>query len=520
MTAPGASTRRRPMALPDAPVQPPSSEAGPPPSGTSRRRPMALPGVSVHPSGTGAGAPVVRSSRRHTGQGTGPSALPVILIAAVSVTLVGLAVTVERYGYDVWGAFVWGPVLVLISVPLCGAVARRCGDPGVARFLVGAAVLKIVVGGVARSAGTALLYDGLGDAERYDTAATELASQFRALDFTGLGEISGTRFLEVVTGLVQAAIGDTLIGTFFVFSFFGFVGMLLLYLAFCEGVPDGDHRRFRLLLFLVPSMWFWPSSIGKEAFMLLCLGAVALGVSRLYRGAISGVVPLALGVWGVIVLRPHYALVALAALAVGVLAPAGRRTHGARGGGRRALLSRVAAPLALVIAVPFAVGAAERFFGIDNLDVDSTEEFFTDIDRRTSQGGSEFAAPDPNSPIGYPVAVVTGLFRPLPGEVSGASGAISSLEGASTLFITGRCLWRGRGHLRRAVRIRFALFSLAFVGVYCYVFASIENFGIIARQRSLVLPFLFVVLATITATTVTRPSTATADLAPEPAWRR
>ncbi|MEJ7845333.1 MAG: hypothetical protein WKF93_06785, partial [Acidimicrobiales bacterium] len=267
----------------------------------------------------------------------------------MSVTLVGLAVTVERYGYDVWGAFIWGPVLVLISVPLCGAVARRTGDPGVARFLVGAAVLKIVVGGVARSGGTALLYDGLGDAERYDGAATELAAQFRLLDFTGLGEISGTRFLEVVAGLVQAAIGDTLIGTFFVFSFFSFVGMLLLYLAFCEGVPDGDHRRFRLLLFLVPSMWFWPSSIGKEAFMLLCLGAVALGVSRLYRGAISGVVPLALGVWGAIVLRPHYALVALAAFAVGVLAPAGRRARGARGGGRRALLSRVAAPLALVI---------------------------------------------------------------------------------------------------------------------------------------------------------------------------
>lgn len=458
---------------------------------------MALPGAPAYPAGTGAGPSVARASRGHTGQRAGRPALPVVLIAALSVTLVGLAVTVERYGYDVWGAFIWGPVLVLISVPLCGAVARRTGDPGVARFLVGAAVLKIVVGGVARSGGTTLLYDGLGDAGRYDVLAAELASQFRALDFTGLGEISGTRFLEVVTGLVQAAIGDTLMGTYFVFSFLSFVGMLLLYLAFCEGVPDGDRHRFRLLLFLVPTMWFWPSSIGKEAFMLLCLGAVSLGISRLYRGAITGVVPLALGVWGAIVLRPHYALVALAAFAVGVLAPVGRRALGAHGGGRRALLGRVAAPLALVIAVPFAVRAAERFFGIDKLDVDSTEEVFSETDRRTSQGGSEFAAPDPNSPVGYPAAVVTGLFRPLPGEVGGASGAIASLEGVSILFITGRCLWLGRGHLRRAVRNRYALFSLAFVGIYCYVFATIENFGIVARQRSLVLPFLFVALAAI-----------------------
>lgn len=457
---------------------------------------MALPDAADRRTGTPANPPAAPESRRHRGRGAGPSLLPAVLVGAVSLTLVGLAVTVERFSYDVWGAFIWGPLLVLVSMPLCGAVARRTGDPGVVRFLVGAAVLKIVVGGVTRSAGTALLYGGLGDATRYDRAGTELAPQLRNLDFTELGQISGTRFLEVLTGLVQAVVGDTLIGTFFVFSFLSFLGMLLLYLAFCEGVPDGDHRRFRLLLFLLPSMWFWPSSIGKEAFMLLCLGAMAFGISRLYRGALSGIVPLGLGMWGAIVLRPHYALVALAALAVGVLAPAGRRAAD-RAGGRRALFARVGAPLALVIMVPFAVSAAERFFGIDSLDLDSTKEVFTDVETNTGQGGSEFVAPNPNSPVGYPVAVITVLFRPLPGELGGASGALSSLEGASVLAITATCLWTGRRRLGGLIRNRYALFSLAVVLVYCYVFATIENFGIIARQRSLVLPFLFVVLSAI-----------------------
>jgi hypothetical protein len=434
----------------------------------------------------------------------------------LTFSLAGLAVTVERYSYDVWGAFIWGPILVLVSVPLCGAVARRAGDPDLARFLVGAAVLKIVVGGVARSGGTALLYGGLADAARYDRAGTELAGQFRSLDFTGVGEISGTRLLEVVTGLVQAVVGDTLIGTFFVFAFLSFVGTLLLYLAFCEGVPDGDHRRFRLLLFLVPSMWFWSSSIGKEAFMLLCLGAIALGVSRLYRGALSGVIPLGLGLWGAIVLRPHYALVALAAFAVGMLAPVGRRSA-ERAEGHRAVLARVAGPVALAITIPLAVTAAERFFGIDNLDADSTEDVFTDVDRRTSQGGSQFTAPNPNSPVGYPVAVITVLFRPLPGEIGGASGALSSLEGASILIITARHLWRGRGYAARTLRNRYALFSLGVLLVYCYVFATIENFGIIARQRSLVLPFLFVVLSAIGSRGADHRSGTAVDHSDEPA---
>lgn len=458
---------------------------------------MAVPGGPAPvPTTVGAPPPPRSPSRRHREHRFSGSLLHVLLVAALAFTLAGLAVTVQRYSYDVWGAFIWGPILLLVCVPLCGAVARRAGDPDVARFLMGAAALKIVVGGVARSGGTVLLYGGLADAARYDAAATELAPQLRNLDFTGLGEISGTVFLELVAGLVQAVVGDTLIGTFFVFSFFSFVGMLLLYLAFCEGVPDGDHRRFRLLLFLVPSMWFWSSSIGKEAFMLLCLGAIALGVSRLYRGALSGFISLGLGLWGAIILRPHYALVALVALAVGVVAPVGRRAAERVAGGR-AVVARVAAPLAIVITVPFAVTAAESFLGIDNLDLDSSEEVFSDIDRRTSQGGSQFAAPNPNSPVGYPVAVVTVLFRPLPGEIGGASGALSSIEGASILAITGRRLWRDRRHARRTVRNRYALFSLVVVLVYCYVFAAIENFGIIARQRSLVLPFLFVVLATI-----------------------
>ena len=58
----------------------------------------------------------------------------------------------------------------------------------------------------------------------------------------------------------------------------------------------------------------------------------------------------------------------------------------------------------------------------------------------------------------------------------------------------------GRAQPLRPVRLVVVL-------VYCYVFASIENFGIIARQRSLVLAFLFVVLAAA----VPRPAPGTDD---------
>src|SRR5207302_1290095 len=80
--------------------------------------------------------------------------------------------------------------------------------------------------------------------------------------------------------------------------------------------PDGDLRRYALLVFFFPTLLFWPSSIGKEAFMILALGAAALGAAQLFVGRFRGLVWLALGLWGAAVVRPHMALIVGAGLVV------------------------------------------------------------------------------------------------------------------------------------------------------------------------------------------------------------
>ena len=50
----------------------------------------------------------------------------------------------------------------------------------------------------------------------------------------------------------------------------------------------------------------------------------------------------------------------------------------------------------------------------------------------------------------------------------------------------------GSGRIRREA---YAAYAIAFVGVFIYLFSALGNFGILARQRVQMLPFLFVLLS-------------------------
>lgn len=60
------------------------------------------------------------------------------------------------------------------------------------------------------------------------------------------------------------------------------------YRAFVLAFPDGDPRRYRRLLFLCPTIWFWHSSSDKEAVMLFCRGLAAYGLATALHGGLRG----------------------------------------------------------------------------------------------------------------------------------------------------------------------------------------------------------------------------------------
>ena len=412
-----------------------------------------------------------------------------MVLLAVLATPVGLAVTLERSSYDTWGGFVWGPALLLLCLPLARWVARCAREPEIIRFLMGAAVLKIVIGAILRYVTAQAFYGGLADAAVYDNAGAVLAPQFRRGIFHDLGKISGTRFIEILSGIVQAVIGESRMGNFFVFSFMGFLGLCLLYVAFSEAVPDGNRTLFRRLLFLTPSIWYWPSGIGKEAFILMCLGAMAFGAVRLLDGRVSGAVVGGLGLWGAAIVRPHFALLFLAGVLASLI-PLQRRGQAPRGGHT---IVRLMVPVLLLLAGLLVLNRLEAFFHLDSIDANAAEQVLSDVNDRTSQGGSEISGGSSTiSPVGLLANAATVLARPFPWEQGGVQGVASGLESTVVLGVIGVTITRHRRSIVRSLRLRLPRLVLVYSLAFAAAFGSINNFGILVRQRSLFWPYLFV----------------------------
>ncbi len=170
----------------------------------------------------------------------------------------------------------------------------------------------------------------------------------------------GTTFLDDLTGIVYTVMGPSQLGGFLVFSFIGFWGLFLFHRAALIGFPEADQRRYALLVLFLPSLLFWPSSIGKEAVMLLSLGLCAYGSARILERLAGGWLVLAAGLGLGYLVRPHVPVVVLAALSVAILfrprrrhrpvfGPLGRHPHRRRpdgGDGVRALRGRRPIPAA------------------------------------------------------------------------------------------------------------------------------------------------------------------------------
>lgn len=421
-----------------------------------------------------------------------PNHVAVVALLTITAILVGLAYGMNHTTYDVWGGFWVAPGLLILSLLVAKRAVRLDGN-AISRLVLLAAVLKILVTPLMRYWMAFSLYGGSADAARYDRAGALLAPLFRHGIYRDLGEISGTRFLEIVTGHVYALIGPTRLGGFMAFSFVSFLGCYLFFRAFRIACPEADGRRYALLVFFFPTVMFWPSSVGKEAFMVLLLGGTAVGAAQLFAGRLRGLAWLALGLWGAAVLRPHMALIVVAGLVVAApfallrTAPDGQARQRGRMGAAVLLIGLLLASSALI-------GVTEKFFGLESLNAQTTQEQLDATTNRSDQGGSEFTSNSPNNPIGFVLAGVTVLFRPFPFEVHNAQAMLSSLEGLSLLAL---CIVS----LRRLVRLPVEMFrqpyvacALVYVFAFVYAFSSIANFGILARQRAQLLPILFVIL--------------------------
>ena len=188
------------------------------------------------------------------------------------------------------------------------------------------------------------------------------------------------------------------------------------------------------------------------------------------------------GVFIAAYIRPNELLLMVAGFTMAMLVSG----SGSRQGAARRLLSIVFFGGVLVLSI---------FLTFHYLHAANSTLSLQNIQANNSVSGGSGGVTYSTSPAAYPRDVYVVLFDPLPITAHGASQYVDAFE---NLLIVGLILISLR-NLRMVPRAAFArayvMMCLVYSAIFLYTFAALGNLGLITRERTLLFPFLFVLLA-------------------------
>lgn len=359
--------------------------------------------------------------------------------------------------------------------------------PGPLRWtLVGGLVMR-VVGVVSMLAIIYTVYGGVADAVAYHRVGTGYAERMMAGDFRMLtarsewavGQWWGSQFMYFVSAPVVGILGPGYFGPFLFFSLLAFAGLCLFAAAFARTFPQVPLVNYARWLFFFPSLWLWPSVIGKEAVILFALGLIAHGF---FRQRVAWL-PTGAGLLLVFAIRPQVA--AVVAFSMIVADWVGRH--------QRWTPQRVLQGAAIVALAGGLISVGLSLVA-EQVGVEGAGEYLEVRAERAEAGRSAIEGTEVGI-TALPQGVVNTLFRPFPWEAGNVTALASSVEIG---FLWAVALFRWRRIVAGIVawrRTRMTAMGLPFVLIYAALFGMvIVNLGIIARQRIFLFPFIFVLL--------------------------
>lgn len=363
-------------------------------------------------------------------------------------------------------------------------------DPTFSPALFFLAFMVKMLGGVSRYWMVLDLY-GRGDALRYHWEGQELAISFAKFDFSIFGAIqTGTASMSAVTGLLYTFLPVSLFGSFLFFAALAFAGSLLCYCGFRVAFPQTNPNLYRVLMFFLPSVFFWPSSLGKDAWIFFGSGFVAYGLVKFTRlNQLSGLITLGIGLALIGLIRPHISAFMMLSLAVAYLPFLFRSAKNPQ----HLLSWLVGGSIAVVMGI-YVLQSGSDFLqarGLEEISETGIEQYYYQRQLSTYGGGSRFAPGVILGLAGIVGAPVIVLLRPFPWEAHNPQAMITALE---SMFWLGIFFYRGKVFLQRMRTIAvdpLVAFSFVYSFIMIVSLTTIGNYGLLARQRVSLLPFMW-----------------------------
>jgi len=380
-------------------------------------------------------------------------------------------------------AFLAVPLLVAVSlIPLLAVTQqdqwlRRCMLAGLGMKIASACIYMLI--------GTRLWGWSI-DVYGYVNEGWKWANQVNTIgEVVVLRPFYATNFVTMLTGAMELVVGRSFAILAVIYSLAGYWGQYFFYSAFCSAFPKANRKFAAVLMFLVPSMVYWTAMVGKDALLCLGTGLATYGFIQMSsRLNLTGLFTFISGVAIDFLVRPHIGAVAAMAATVALLL--GRNIKGTIGAATRLIL--IPAVLAFTV---FIAGRASGEWGVGNVEQGLARQERAMND--SNYGGSAFAQSD--SMLVRLALAPTLLFRPMPWEVRSWQAALASLEG-TWMFIL--CWQRRRSLFKLLANMRqnpLLVYSVLFIFMFVFGLApGISNFGLLVRQRVMILPFSFVLI--------------------------
>jgi hypothetical protein len=412
--------------------------------------------------------------------------------AAAMAYLLIMTLLASRLSWDTWAPLAFAPILFAITIPLLKRGLRKDPDQRIGKIVVVAFVAKML-GAIARYVLTYGLYER-ADASEYHESGSRLAAAFWDGTYARVAEVelpdlTGTPFIRLVTGLIYIITEPTLLGGFVIFAWLSFLGLFFFYKAIVVGFPEANHRRYAYLVFFLPSMLFWPSSIGKEAWISFGLGVASYGIALITRHQPLGYPVAARGLLATAGPRPHITVLCVVSLMIAYVLR------------RRSWSESTLGPVGKVVGIVVLLGVgvvvvsrAASFFDVQTVSGDSVTGVLDYTTQQSGQGGSEFEPVSVKSPTEFPNAVLAVLFRPWPWEATNTQALIAAAEGTLLLVLAIMSLPQLLRLPRYLFRVPYVAYAATYTAMFVIAFSSIGNFGILTRQRTQVLPLVIVLL--------------------------
>ncbi len=354
----------------------------------------------------------------------------------------------------------------------------------------------VVAGWVTKLIGSSLRYWVLvsiyiaGDASGYHGRGIAFADYWRSFDVPPvIGGIAGTPFMTWTTSVLYIPYEPSFVGGFFEFATLSFMAQLLFYASFRRAFPAARWKPYAYGILFLPSVVFWPSSIGKESLVMLGIAIATYGSVRLFeRYSPKWILVIMPGLLLAGIIRIHMAALVAGAIALTAL---WTRTPKPKGSGVRRAAFMLVGVLGLGLLVNLTATEFDFTVSADEFDLDA---LYDRLERQTGDGGSAVEGEPIRSIQDIPQGVLRVLYRPFPWEATNEQALLSAAEGTVLLIVTllrFPAMVRG---LRMTRRRPYFTYTLLFTAGFVMAFSTFLNLGLMARQRSIVLPFLLVLL--------------------------